>query len=82
MGDVVADIKSLIPANVQHRRWFDPEDKQQAEIIRVIAEAWLAGEFGTVARHVAPANSQRLAESGVHVKPNTVREWLTSLKRS
>jgi hypothetical protein len=82
MSDIVSDIKSLMPATVQHRRWFQPEDKQQAEMIRIIADAWVAGEFGTVARHVAPAISQRLAESGVHVKPNTVREWLTSLKRS
>lgn len=82
MSDIIAEIKSLIPPPPKLRKWYEPEDKQQAEMIKAIAEAWVRGEFGQVGRHVAPAIAQRLTEAGIHVRPNTVREWLTSLRRS
>ena len=80
-NDVVAEIRALISPR-QKRRWHQPKDPKQAELIQAIAAAWLAGELGTEARPLAKAISTRLAASGVRVSWHTVREWLADLKRS
>lgn len=80
--DIIAEIKAEIPDRVRAGRWFERLADDQKHLVDVIGKAWLAGELGHAARAVAPAIAKRLQAAGIHVTPNTVREWLGDIKRS
>ena len=80
--DIIAEIKADIPDRARSGRWFERLAADQKQLVDLIGAAWLAGEFGHTARAVAPAIAKRLQAAGIHVTPNTVREWLGELKWS
>lgn len=80
--DIIAEIQAEIPNRTRAGRWFERLADEQKQLVDLIGEAWLAGEFGHAARAVAPAIAKRLQAAGINVTPNTVREWLGDIKRS
>lgn len=80
--DIIAQIRSEIPARAKPGRWFERLKDEQRQMVELIAAAWCSGELGQAARPVAPAIARKLNEAGINVTPNTVREWLAELKKS
>ena len=80
--DIIAQIKADLAATKPSGKWFHKLNKEQRELVDMIAKAWVAGELGPAARPVAPAIAKQFRQAGVNVTPYTVREWLGDLKRS